>query len=156
MKGLLFLFICLIGLCACTNDGRQRQLEMERFRSKDGKVKVLSTIAMIGDLVNQIGAEYVDSLTLLRGDLDPHSYQLVKGDDEKLAYADIIFYNGLGLEHGPSLQHYLENHKNAIGLGNKVMDQDPALILRVQGQLDPHIWMDVSLGQKSFLLLLKF
>lgn len=145
MKALLYLLVCLVLLSACTQEGHERQAEMERFRSKNGKVKVLSTIAMIGDLVKKIGGDNVDSLTLLRGDLDPHSYQLVKGDDEKLAYADIIFYNGLGLEHGPSLQHFLETNKKSTSLGNKVMEKDPSLILHVQGQLDPHIWMDVSL-----------
>jgi manganese/zinc/iron transport system substrate-binding protein len=150
MKFFPFLISILVfGLLACTDQGNQRQEEMERFRNKDGKVKVLSTIAMIGDLVKQVGDGYVDSLTLLRGNLDPHSYQLVKGDDEKLAYADIVFYNGLGLEHGPSLQHYLETHHKAIGLGNKVMEQDSSLILPVEGQLDPHIWMDVSLWAKT-------
>lgn len=144
---LLFVFACLC-LMACTNENKQRQIDMDRFRSNDGKIKVLSTIAMIGDLVGQVGGDHVDSMTLLRGDLDPHSYQLVKGDDEKLAYADIIFYNGLGLEHGPSLQHYLETNAKAIGLGNKIMENDPSLILRVQGQLDPHIWMDASLWAK--------
>lgn len=145
----LFLLLCVLSLAACTQDGRQRQAEMERFRTKDGKVKVLSTIAMIDDLVRKIGGDYVDSLTLLRGDLDPHSYQLVKGDDEKLAYADVVFYNGLSLEHGPSLQHYLETNKKAVGLGNKIMKKDPSLILHVQGQLDPHIWMDVSLWAQT-------
>lgn len=145
MRLSFFFFTCAILIAACTSDSQHRQEEMERFRSKDGKVKVLSTIAMIGDLVKQIGGDHIDSLTLLRGDLDPHSYQLVKGDDEKLSYADIIFYNGLGLEHGPSLQHYLETSPKAIGLGNKLMSQNPETILRIQGQLDPHIWMDVSL-----------
>ena len=143
-----FLLISLIML-ACTQEGQQRQKEMDRFRTKDGKVKVLTTIAMIGDLVEKIGGDYVDTLILLRGDLDPHSYQLVKGDDEKMAYADIIFYNGLGLEHGPSLQHYLETNKKAVGLGNQVMAEDPSSILHIEGQLDPHIWMDVSLWTKT-------
>lgn len=149
MKIKFFLTLCILLLVACSNEGQKRQMEMERFRSQNGKVKVLSTIAMIGDLVAKIGGDYVDSLTLLRGDLDPHSYQLVKGDDEKLAYADIIFFNGLGLEHGPSLQHYLESNNKALALGNKIMEQNPSLILRVENQLDPHIWMDVSLWSKN-------
>lgn len=144
---LFFLFVVSI-VTACSNDNRSQLTELNRFQSNDGKIKVLSTIAMIGDLVRQIGGEYVNSITLLRGDMDPHSYQLVKGDDEKLDYAEIIFYNGLGLEHGPSLQHYLETNKKAIALGNKVMDDDPSLIVKIQGQYDPHIWMDVSLWMK--------
>lgn len=143
-----FLFFLMILFLGCTNDPQKRQTEMDQFRSQNGRIKSLSTIAMIGDIVKKVGGDYVDSITLIRGDLDPHSYQLVKGDDEKLAYADIIFYNGLGLEHGPSLQQYLQKSKKAIGLGNKILEKDPSLIVHVQGQWDPHIWMDVSLWVK--------
>lgn len=146
---LFFLLVSALFLISCSDSSQHRQEELIRFRSKNGKVKVLSTIAMIGNLVTQIGKEHVDSLTLLSGDLDPHSYQLVKGDDEKLAYADIIFYNGLGLEHGPSLQHYLETSEKAIALGDKIMAENPEIILYVQGQLDPHIWMDISLWSRN-------
>jgi manganese/zinc/iron transport system substrate-binding protein len=100
---------------------------------------------MIDDLVRQVGGDHVDRLTLIKGELDPHSYQLVKGDDERLAYADLIFYNGLGLEHGPSLQSYLINNRKAIALGNLVMGENPSLILYYKEQVDPHIWMDASL-----------
>lgn len=116
---------------------------------------MLSTIQMINDLVKSVGGDYVDSLTLIQGELDPHSYQLVKGDDEKLSFADLIFYNGLGLEHGPSLQHYLETHKKAIGLGNYIKKEYPGLILTHQGQLDPHVWMDISLWSKTVPLIVE-
>lgn len=109
------------------------------------KLKVLSTTAMIDDLVKQIGGDTVDSFVLIKGELDPHSYQLVKGDDELLAAASLIFYNGLGLEHGPSLQNYLYNQRKAIPLGNLIMNDNPELILSVLGTTDPHIWMDISL-----------
>lgn len=109
------------------------------------QLKVLSTIAMIDDLVRQIGGEYVDPAILIKGELDPHSYQIVKGDDEKLAFADLIFFSGLGLEHGPSLQGYLLNHEKAIGLGDRLIGEEPPLLLYFRGQSDPHIWMDIAL-----------
>lgn len=109
------------------------------------KIKVLSTIAMIQDLVQAVGGAEVETLTLIKGELDPHSYQLVKGDDEKFAFADLVFYNGLGLEHGPSLHNMLHQNKKAIGLGDRLMAQYPERLLFVRGQRDPHIWMDISL-----------
>ncbi len=143
---LLFLFLVV----SCTNAESRRHLEKDReWGVQNGKIKVLSTIAMIDELVKEVGGEYVDSITLIKGDLDPHSYQLVKGDDEKLKKADLIFFNGLGLEHGPSLQHYLYNSENAIALGNKIEKADPSLILYHKGQVDPHIWMDISLFSKA-------
>jgi manganese/zinc/iron transport system substrate-binding protein len=114
----------------------------------NGKLKVLSTTAMIESVVSAVGGEHVDSLALIAGELDPHSYQLVKGDDEKLAFAQIVFYNGLGLEHGPSLQDYLAKNIKSVSLGDQLLKHDSKLILHYKGQLDPHIWMDISLWSK--------
>lgn len=144
----LSLIMMVVALTACSSDG-QHQKAMQEWAQKNGKIKALSTIAMIDDLVRNVGGDHVDTLTLIKGELDPHSYQLVKGDDEKLAGADVIFANGLGLEHGPSLQAYLSKHKNAVNLGNRIMDEDATLLLYYKGQPDPHIWMDISLWAKA-------
>ncbi len=70
---------------SCTNEESRRYQELEKeWDVPNGKIKVLSTTAMINELVKEIGGDDVDSITLIKGDLDPHSYQLVKGDDEKL------------------------------------------------------------------------
>lgn len=148
---LMFLFAV-----SCTNQESRRYMELEKeWDVPNGKLKVLSTTAMINELVKEIGGDDVDSITLIKGDLDPHSYQLVKGDDEKLKKSTIIFFNGLGLEHGPSLQHYLYNNKKAIPLGNKIEMEDASLILHHKGQVDPHIWMDISLFAKTVPYIVK-
>ena len=136
--------ILILVLVGCAGKSNYAQ-----WMQSSGKIKVLSTTAMIDDVVRQVGGEYVDGITLIKGELDPHSYQLVKGDDEKLMYADIIFYNGLSLEHGPSLQKALEENPKAVGLGNKIQAQNPELILSYKGQIDPHIWMDVSMWART-------
>lgn len=146
---LFSLLILFLALCGCSGpDASSRKQELHQWHEENGKIKVLSTIAMIDDLVKQIGGEFVDCMVLIKNDLDPHSYQMVKGDDEKLVRADLIFYNGLGLEHGPSLQHHLKASSKAIGVGDKIQEQHSELIMKYNGQLDPHIWMDVSLWAK--------
>lgn len=143
----LVLLVCLSGCSG--QEGSPRHQEMQQWHKESNRIKVLSTISMIDDMVKEVGGEYVDHITLIKGDLDPHSYQLVKGDDEKLARADIIFYNGLGLEHGPSLQHHLKTSQKAIGLGNRIKESNPSDIITFHGQVDPHIWMDISLWAKT-------
>ncbi len=146
----LLSLLLLLGACGTSaNQSESRFSELQRWKEPNGKVKVLSTTAMINDLVKQVGGPYIDALTLIRGELDPHSYQLVKGDDEKLAYADLLFYNGLGLEHGASLHHYLYGNPKAVSLGEKTLQAHRELILHYNGQLDPHIWMDISLWLKT-------
>lgn len=120
-----------------------------------GKLKVLSTTAMINDLVMQIGGDKVAAYTLIQGNLDPHSYQLVKGDDEKLSNADLVFYNGLGLEHGAGLHYFLEHSQKSVSLGDTILEKNPDLILTIHSQHDPHIWLDVSLFGKSIPTIVK-
>lgn len=134
--------------CISSTDS-QTTRRSDEWKKDEGKLKVLSTIAMIADLVKQIGGEDIDSMVLIKGGLDPHSYQLVKGDDEKLARSDVIFYNGLGLEHGSSLQHHLASSAKSIALGNKILEEAPEDILIFQGQADPHIWMDLTIWSKT-------
>lgn len=145
-RSLLFLLICFC-IGSCTDNNQKNDLQ--RWMTTEKKLKVLSTIEMINNLVERIGEDHIVTLTLIRGDLDPHSYQLVKGDDEKLNQAHVIFYNGLGLEHGPSLQRYLQQNPHAKALGNEIQKQYPQEIIHYQGQLDPHIWMDISVWQKT-------
>ncbi len=140
---MLFRLLCifLATLASCT--------KKEDAPKNDDKIKVLSTTAMIGDLVQEIGTDKVDSSVLIVGDLDPHTYELVKGDDEKFHDADLVFYNGLGLEHGLSLAKLLEECPHAHALGESIKQKDPNLIIQMDGQTDPHIWMDISLWAKT-------
>jgi manganese/zinc/iron transport system substrate-binding protein len=143
MKLFLFLFIPLLVLSSCM--GTKTRGKDHPWFQENGKLKVLTTVAMINDLVKEIGQEDIDTMTLICGELDPHTYELVKGDDEKFARADLIFYNGLGLEHGLSLRQLLESSPKAYALG---LTMDPSLILTTKGQVDPHVWMDISLWER--------
>lgn len=151
MKNSLILFTLLVlASCAliagCSSSRSPSSIEM--WAGEKGKVKVLSTTAMIDDIVAQVGGERIAHIALITGEIDPHSYELVKGDDEKLSLAQVIFFNGLGLEHGASLRYQLEHHENAIALGNLVLEKNPDLILHADKEIDPHIWMDISLWSK--------
>ncbi len=110
---------------------------------------------MVADLVERIGGDRIVSITLIEGGIDPHSYELVKGDDEKITYAQLVFHNGLGLEHGASLNHSLANHPRAFGLGDLLRKNDPSLIIMHEGEVDPHIWLDVSIWAQTARIIVK-
>jgi len=142
----LFLFITT----ACyQSSSNSNQTNLALWMSDNGKIKVLCTTAMIADLVQFIGDKDIDCLTLIQGESDPHTYQLVKGDDEKFARADIIFYNGLGLEHGPSLSNQLKDNPNAFAVADYIQKVRPEAIVQINSSIDPHIWMDISLWKES-------
>jgi manganese/zinc/iron transport system substrate-binding protein len=146
----------LLFFCSCSGNSAQTELsETDSWIADEGKIRALSTIGMIDDLVKKVGGEYVNSISLIKGNLDPHTYELVKGDGEKLEYADIIFYNGLGLEHGPSIRHSLETSSVSVPLGDIIYQQYKESILVVDGQLDPHIWMDISMWMRTLPIIVQ-
>ncbi len=145
LKKVILILLAPLLFAAC----QPSKNRLSDWMKQDGKIKVLSTTAQIGDLVGQIGGDRVDGLVLIQGDLDPHSYEIVKGDGEKLQRADHIFYNGLGLEHGASLSSLLKSSDKATAIGEKISGAYPERILKKGEMVDPHIWMDISLWQKG-------
>lgn len=140
MKNLIAIFLILF---SCHSSSTHS--ELEQWMTPSNRIKVLSTTQMIGDLVVQIGRDRIDHLVLISGEIDPHSYELMKGDDEKISFAAIVFSNGLGLEHGASLSFHLQKHFHSVALGEEIKKFSIDKALVIDGQVDPHIWMDISL-----------
>lgn len=136
-----FLTMLLFTSCALGETKREHKEGVK----EDTRKKVLCTTALIGNIVEAVGKDVVQVTSLITGEHDPHSYRLVKGDDEKFAEADLIFYNGLGLEHGPSLKAILEKSPKAHSLGSFLEKTTPSKLLRVDQVYDPHVWMDIKL-----------
>lgn len=142
LKKVIFSLIFPLLAVGCSAQNREES-------SSSSKLKILSTTAQVHDLVLEVGGERVEAKVLIRGDLDPHSYEIVKGDAEKLSASDLIFYNGLGLEHGASLSSYLHASDKAVAVGEKISQAHPNLILKRDQVIDPHIWMDISTWEKG-------
>ena len=110
------------------------------------KLKIVATIGMIGDVVENIAGERADVYTLMGTGIDPHSYRQTRSDIVRLGQADIIFSNGLYLE--AQLEELLEKlsqRQRVVFLGNEI-EQSRLLVSPIyQEKFDPHIWMDVSL-----------
>ncbi len=140
MKKILAIFLLFF---SCHSSPPQN--ELKQWMTPSNRVKVLSTTQMIGDLVVQIGRDRIDHLVLISGEIDPHNYELMKGDDEKISFAAIVFSNGLGLEHGASLSAHLQKHFHNVAIGDEIKRFTIDRALVIDGQVDPHIWMDISL-----------
>ena len=64
-----------------------------------GKVNVIATISIIGDVVKNVAGDAVSLVVLVGPDGDAHEYEPVPADSVNISKADIIFENGLHLEH---------------------------------------------------------
>ncbi len=139
-----FLLSALLIFCAaCT--------ESSGSIKREGAIKVVTTTAMIGDLVENIAGENVETLSLMGTGVDPHLYKASAGDVGKLAGADMIFYNGLHLE-GKITDVLGQMRKSGIFTVGVAEGIDKSLLFSLaeyEGYYDPHIWFDVTLWKKA-------
>lgn len=150
-----FSIVALLLLLVGCSGGKSRGLALKNWMQDSEEIRILCTTAQIGDLVTTIGGERVKTWVLIQGDLDPHSYEIVKGDDEKLTNADAIFYNGLNLEHGVSLSEHLRSSPKAFAVGDAIALNHPEKILQRDSVVDPHLWMDISTWALAVPLILE-
>ena len=139
-----FLLSALLVLCAAC-------AESSGSVKREGTIKVVTTTSIVGDLVENIAGGTVEVTSLMGTGVDPHLYKASAGDVEKLAGADMIFYNGLHLE-GKITDVLGQMRKSGVftvGVGEEI---DKSLLFspeEYQGYYDPHIWFDVALWKKA-------
>lgn len=113
---------------------------------------VVSTTAMISDLVRNIAGPYVNVQQIIPNGIDPHTYIPSRSDIVKIDSADLIVYNGLHLE--GSLNNALarlSRKKNIISIA-ATLDKEN-FFLDSENLTDPHIWMDVSMWMQAAIAL---
>lgn len=112
----------------------------------EGPLNVLATVSMIADVATNVAGDCAEVTSLLGAGSDPHIYRATAADVDKLAQADLIFYVDPALE--ARLAEVLERFADrtpTLGLARATFDEfdvidDPDYA----GQIDPHLWMDVS------------
>lgn len=63
-----------------------------------GKVKVVASFSILGDLVKNVGGDRIALSTLVGANGDAHVYAPSPADAKTLSEAKVVFVNGLGLE----------------------------------------------------------
>lgn len=107
-------------------------------------LKVVATVGMLGDMLENVGGELVDVETLMGPGVDPHLYKASAGDISAMENADAVFYVGLHLE--GKMQEIFEalaERKTVVAVTREVDEND--LLITADGAIDPHIWFDLAL-----------
>ena len=104
---------------------------------------------MITNTVKNITGDLIAVQGLMGPGVDPHLYRARQSDVQRLAHADIIFYNGLHLEGKMAL---IFEKLQAVALGD-ALSSDELRPSEFKDLPDPHIWFDVSLWMKTVPLI---
>jgi len=114
-------------------------------------IRVVTTIGMITDIVEQVGGERVEVKGLMGPGIDPHLYKARESDVNKLESADIVFYNGLHLEAqmGKILEQMDKLGTRAVTVTQTIDRAKLFTPPQFQGNYDPHVWFDVQMWMKA-------
>ncbi len=144
--GLLVFIIILFVACDHRSDKANEKTASSTDISSQKPIRVVTTIGMITDIVQNVGGDRVNVTGLMGPGIDPHLYKASEGDVARLTGADVIFYNGLHLE--GKMAGVLERMQDQIKTVVVTQDIDRGILLappEFEGAYDPHVWFDVTL-----------
>ena len=119
--------------------------------SADGRMKIVATTTIVGDLVRTVGGDDVEVEVLMGPGIDPHLYKASAGDVRAMSSADAIIYNGLHLEGKMSevLEEMGERGVKTVAVAECVDSAQLIAHADYEDLADPHVWFDVSLWAQT-------
>ena len=146
--------LCLLVLLLMVAGGCQKDNSEDAANASpttEKKLRVVATISMITDILENIGGDRIDVTGIVGEGVDPHLYKPTAGDVERLKDAEIIFYNGLNLEAkitGAVLDKMAYERK-AVAVTDGTLRSHLRTASEFPGGYDPHVWHDASLWMKA-------
>lgn len=137
IKKLTFFIVMTLFIIACEN---KNKIETD-------KIKVLTTINYYINLVEEIGKDKVEVISLMQEGEDPHSYVATAGDIRKIQDAELIVYAGLHLEGRMEEIFSKLTNKKKLNLSEKLDRQK--LIKTEENTYDPHVWFNIEFWQEQ-------
>jgi ABC-type Zn uptake system ZnuABC Zn-binding protein ZnuA len=138
-------WIVLLSVAAFAACGRQ---EEPRPAPAVKKINVVTTVAPITSIVENIAGDRVDLIGIVPAGMDSHTFEPVPSDIKILAEADLLIVNGLDLEE-PTLKLAVANMKEGapiLMLGNKTITEADFIydfsFPKHHGHPNPHLWLD--------------
>jgi len=112
-----------------------------------GALKVVTTTTVFADIVQNVGGSRVAATSIIPPGVGPEDYEPKPDDAKKLTDAKLIVSNGVGLDN--VLDRLL-----ASGSGGQtphLVLGDGIPVLTVDGEENPHFWLDPTLVKQYYL-----
>ncbi|MGZ3097577.1 zinc ABC transporter substrate-binding protein AztC [Streptomyces sp. H72] len=118
--------------------------------------RVVVTTNILGDITREIVGDEADVSVLMKPNADPHSFGLSAVQAAELENADLVVYNGLGLEENV-LRHVEAARESGVATFAAGEAADPLTFHTGQeggpeeeaGEPDPHFWTDPHRVRKA-------
>ncbi len=121
------------------------------FEAETEELKVLTTYSIIDDLVSSVAGDRIETDYIVPLGAEPEEFEPLPENMQQVDGADLIIYNGLGIE------RWLENLINNVNPEQKMAKAtegiEPFYLDEgsFQGTPDPHAWFDPILVKDFYL-----
>ena len=141
--------LSLVGFAGCSTNTTSTTTTKS---NEPKKVQVVATNSIIYDITKNVAGDLADIHSIVPVGQDPHEYEPLPQDVQKIHDADIIFYNGINLENADDAW-FTKMVKNAGKVADKdyfaVSDGVDVIYLegaKEKGKEDPHAWLNIENG----------
>lgn len=131
----IFLFLTVLGMIFSVGCGSSQN------EAASDKPQIYCSFYGIYDFVSEIGGDKIDVYNIVPTGTEPHDWEPSTRNMAELSNADIIFYNGLGMETWiDKVEASVGENVEFVELSDGIADEDSSN--------DPHIWLAPKNAEK--------
>lgn len=97
-KIISIIMISCMFFVACSSNKDENNKEQKTTEQKENKKVIYTTFFPVTDLTKRIVGDKMEVKTIIKGNQEPHSFELKAGDMQEILKADLIIYNGANME----------------------------------------------------------
>jgi zinc transport system substrate-binding protein len=131
--GLLAVLSTVVLLCGCVAPDQ----------SPSGKIRVVASIAPLGEFAREVGGERVQVTVLVPPGAEPHTFEPSPAQMREVAGADLFVQNGAGLEFWMG---------SLLSVNDEMLVVDSSrgvTLISEDGEADPHIWLSLRNAEQQ-------
>jgi zinc transport system substrate-binding protein len=145
-KKIIALLLCIMFASAVTACSQKNTVT-----SGSGKIKILATFNAVKEFAEAVGKDRVEVTTIIPDGTEPHDYEPKAKDMISLGKADVLIYNGMGME------TWVKNAVAAAGSKKLITVEASKGVMPIKntdssetgehGQYDPHVFISLKCAE---------
>jgi len=132
----------LLNLESANNTNVNSIENLKNVSNSSQKLVVISSILPIDEFVKKVGGEMIESSLIIPAGIEPHEFDPTINQIQTISSAEVLVYNGLGIENWLTKIDPPNKIDASNGLNASYSD-------RRNMTLDPHVWLDPMLAKKQ-------
>ena len=141
------LLVVLASVAACSPGTAGSSAPSAAATPRADAIHVVTTTTVFADIVRNVGGEWTDVQSIIPPGVGPEDYEPKPDDARRLADAQLIVSNGVGLD------DFLDKLLSAGGTSRvpRLVLGDGLPAIEVDGEPNPHFWLDPTIVRDGYL-----